>query len=609
MTEETKRDDRLDQSVEDVQEFSANMMRVAAQSQKLLNEFMRRQGDNQTIVDPLNIGNAFMDLTARMMANPQTWVEKQVELWQDYMKLWHTTTMRMLGQDAAPVVDASRDKRFRHEDWQENQVFDFLKQSYLLAANFIQRSVTEVEGLSDEDRKKVDFYTRQFVDAMSPSNFVWTNPEVLKTTLEQKGENLVRGLDNMLKDLERGEGQLAITMTDLDAFEVGRNVAITPGKVVFENELFQLIQYAPTTEKVNRTPLLIFPPWINKFYILDLTEKKSFVRWAVAQGHTVFMVSWVNPDESYADHSLDDYMIDGQIKAMQVVEQITGERSVNCIGYCVAGTMLAATLAYLHAKGEQDRVKSATFFTAQVDFKDAGELTVFIDDEQLRYLENLTKDKGYLDSRAMATTFNMLRANDLIWSFVVNNYLLGKEPFPFDLLYWNSDSTNLPRTMHLQYLEQMYRHNKLVQPGALKLGGETIDLRAVKTPVYIQAGRDDHIAPAKSVYKMTQLLSGPIKFMLAGSGHIAGVVNPPEAQKYQYWTNSKLPESLEDWCADATETPGSWWPDWHKWIARKTGGKVPARIPGEAEGFPPIEDAPGRYVKAVSGLKTQAQAG
>lgn len=596
-----RNEDGVEQSLEDMQVFSANMMRVAAKSQQLLNEFLLGKGNVPSAsFDPLNITGAFLDLTTRMMTNPQRLVETQMQMWQDYMQLWHTATLKMLGEPGAEGGAAptrTKDKRFSHQDWQDNQVFDFIKQSYLLASGHIQKAVAEVEGLSEDDRRKVTFYTKQFVDAVSPSNFILTNPEVLKATVDEKGQNLVRGLERLLGDLQKGDGQLAITMTDPDAFEVGRNVAVTPGKVVYRCDFFELIQYTPTTEQVNRTPLLIFPPWINKFYILDLTAKKSFVRWAVAQGHTVFMVSWVNPDGRFRDKALDDYMLDGQVHAIEIVEKITGERGINAIGYCVAGTMLSATLAYLHALGEEDRVKSATFFTAQVDFEDAGDLTLFVDEEQLENLDALTQEKGYLDSKAMATTFNMLRSNDLIWSFVVSNYLLGKDPFPFDLLYWNSDSTNLARAMHLDYLEKMYHKNLLVKPGGLTLGGQSIDLARIKTPVYIQAGRDDHIAPPQSVYKMSQLFKGPKKFMLAGSGHIAGVVNPPEANKYQYWTNGKLPKTLEDWQAGAEEHPGSWWPDWQKWIGRKTGGKVPARQPGETKAFPALEDAPGSYVK------------
>ncbi|MCG8504136.1 MAG: class I poly(R)-hydroxyalkanoic acid synthase [Sphingomonadales bacterium] len=592
------------ESPEDLQQgltqFSENMAKIAERSQKLVTEYLARHATEAGLADPdpLNISGTFMELTARMMADPAKLAQHQMEMWQDYVNLWQNTALRMMGGAAEPVIEPGRkDRRFHHEAWRENQVFDYIKQSYLLAAKHINKAVSEVEGLDEKEAAKADFFTRQFVDALSPSNFVLTNPEVLKATVESKGENLVNGLENMLNDFERGGGQLAISMTDRTAFEVGGNVATTPGKVVFENRMFQLIQYAPTTETVYATPLLIFPPWINKFYILDLTEKKSLIRWAVAQGYTVFVVSWVNPDETYRDTSFEDYMLEGLLTALGVTLDITGEQSANVIGYCIAGTLLAASLAYLEAKGEAARVKSATFLTAQVDFTEAGELQVFIDEEQLQHIEKLMAEKGYLDAKNMAVTFNMLRSNDLIWSFVVNNYLMGKEPFPFDLLYWNEDSTRLPAAMHSYYLRNMYQENLLVKPGGLTLGGEPIDLSTVKTPMYIQAGKEDHIAPPNSVFKMLSTFSGPMKYVLAGSGHIAGVVNPPAAKKYQYWTNSKKASTLSKWIAGAEEHPGSWWPDWHNWLKRKSGKKAPAREPGAHKKYPAIEDAPGRYVK------------
>ena len=581
-------------------QFSENMAKIAERSQKLVTDYLARHATEAGLADPdpLNISGTFMELTARMMANPAKLAQHQMEMWQDYVNLWQNTALRMMGGDAEPVIEPGRkDRRFHHEAWRENQVFDYIKQSYLLAAKHINKAVSEVEGLDEKEAAKADFFTRQFVDALSPSNFVLTNPEVLKATVDSKGENLVNGLENMLNDFERGGGHLAISMTDRTAFEVGGNVATTPGKVVFENRMFQLIQYAPTTKTVYATPLLIFPPWINKFYILDLTEKKSFIRWAVAQGYTVFIVSWINPDETYRDTSFEDYMLEGLLTALGVTLDITGEQSANVIGYCIAGTLLAASLAFLEARGEAARVKSATFLTAQVDFTEAGELQVFIDEEQLQNIEKLMAEKGYLDAKNMAVTFNMLRSNDLIWSFVVNNYLMGKEPFPFDLLYWNEDSTRLPAAMHSYYLRNMYQENLLVKTGALTLGGEPIDLSTVKTPMYIQAGKEDHIAPPNSVFKMLTTFSGPMKYVLAGSGHIAGVVNPPAAKKYQYWTNTKKAKTLNKWIAGAEEHHGSWWPDWHNWLKRKSGKKVPAREPGANKKYPAIEDAPGRYVK------------
>jgi polyhydroxyalkanoate synthase len=462
----------------------------------------------------------------------------------------------------------------------------------------MQSTVKDVEGLDDKTAQKVDFYTRQFVDAMAPSNFLMTNPEVLRETLESGGENLVKGLDNLLEDLERGKGRLKIRMTDTEAFKLGENIALSPGKVVFQNDLMQLIQYAPTTEEVFKRPLLIIPPWINKFYILDLRPKNSFIRWAVEQGHTVFVISWVNPNEKLKSKSFEDYMTDGPLAALDAVEAATGEKDANVIGYCLGGTLLACTLSYMAAKKDA-RVKSATFFTTMMDFKDSGELGVFIDEVQLAALEEKMKDKGYLEGADMATTFNMLRANDLIWSFVVNNYLMGKDPFPFDLLYWNSDSTRMPAAMHSFYLRKMYQENKLVEPGGVTLKGVKIDLGKVKQPACLISTREDHIAPWKATYSATQLLGGKVKFILAGSGHIAGVVNPPEAEKYGFWTAAKNPADPEDWLRAAEEHKGSWWPEWQRWIAALTGEKVPARQPGDGK-LKPLEDAPGSYVRVTA---------
>ena len=587
-------------------EFSKSMAEIAERSQKLVSDFLERQsedGNGNAQIDPMNVGGAFMEMTARMMADPSKMFQAQMNLWQDYMRLWQTTAQRMWGGDAETVVEPTReDRRFRDPAWDENQLFDFIKQSYLLTARWMQSTVNEVEGLDDKTAKKVDFYTRQFVDALAPSNFLMTNPEVLRTTLESGGENLVKGLQNLLDDLERGKGQLSIKMTDYEAFEVGENIAITPGKVVYQNDLMQLIQYEPKTEKVYQRPLLIVPPWINKFYILDLREKNSFIKWCVEQGLTVFVVSWVNPDEKLAQKSFEDYMYEGLFEAVDAVEKATGEKELNVIGYCLGGTLLASSLAYLSGKPKNkkgpdvSRIRSATFFTAMTDFSEAGELGVFIDEEQLAALEDKMNERGYLEGSEMATTFNMLRANDLIWSFVVNNYLLGKDPFPFDLLYWNSDSTRMPAAMHSFYLRKMYQENLLVQPGGIELGGVPLDLGKIETPSFMLSAREDHIAPWKSTYALTQNVSGKIRFCLAASGHIAGVVNPPAAEKYGYWTNDKNPATPDKWLASATEHKGSWWPEWMKWVARHAGPKVDARTPGDGK-LKVIEDAPGSYVK------------
>jgi len=572
---------------------------IAERSQKLLQEFSERyKADGPQPVDPLRLTQTFMDFTAKMLADPNRLLQAQMELWQQYMKLWQVTAQRMMGQQVAPLAEPAKgDKRFADPAWKDEMVFDYLKQSYLLTARWLQDTVKQVEGVDDKTAKKVDFYTRQFIDAMSPSNFALTNPQVVKATVESKGENLVKGLQNLLTDLERGKGNLAIRQTDMKAFKVGGNVATSPGKVVYQNKVMQLLQYAPATEQVWQMPLLIVPPWINKFYILDLKPENSFIKWATEQGYTVFVISWVNPDEQLTQLVFEDYMKLGPLAALDAIEQATGEKKVSAIGYCIGGTLMATTLAYMAARGD-DRIAACTFFTAQVDFTEPGELGVFIDEDQLASVEQLMSKKGYLEGAEMATTFNMLRANDLIWSFVVNNYLMGKDPFPFDLLFWNADATRMPAAMHSYYLRNMYQKNLLAKPGGLTIDNVPIDLRKITIPVYLQAGKEDHIAPAKSVYKATQLFSGPVRFMLAGSGHIAGVVNPPRNKKYQHWLNetAKNPSTLEEWRAGAQEFPGSWWNDWDKWLSAKSGAKVPARVPGTG-GLPAIEDAPGSYVK------------
>ncbi len=580
----------------DLAELSQQMSDIAERSQHLVAEFLRRQntGDGVGMANPLSIGAAFFEMTARMMSDPSRLVQAQLSLWNDYMTLWQRTAQRFLGGSAEPMIEPpAGDRRFRDKAWTDNTLFDFIKQSYLLTARWLQGAVKDVEGIDERTARKVDFYTRQFVDAIAPSNFVMTNPEVLRATIESRGENLLNGLKNLLADLERGKGRLAIKMTDMQAFRIGENIAVSPGKVVYQNDLLQLIQYEPTTATVTRRPLLIIPPWINKFYILDLRPENSFIRWAVGEGHTVFVISWVNPDERLAAKTFADYMREGLLAALDAIEQATGEREVNVIGYCLGGTLLASTLAYMAVKRDT-RIKSATYFVTMVDFAEAGELSVFIDEEQLAALEERMNAKGYLEGRDMATTFNMLRANDLIWSFVVNNYLLGKSPFPFDLLYWNADSTRMPAAMHSFYLRNMYQENLLVKPGGITLAGVPIDLRKIKTPSFLLSTREDHIAPWRSTYAATRLYRGPVKFVLSASGHIAGVVNPP-GSKYGHWENDKNPPTAEEWLATATAVPDSWWPAWARWVSQYSGGEVPARQPGDGK-LKPLEDAPGSYV-------------
>jgi polyhydroxyalkanoate synthase len=520
--------------------------------------------------------------------DPMAWMTAGAEAWSKGLEAWS----KVLGHYSA--AGESKDRRFASPEWREDPIFDTVRQSYLAISDKLLGTVEDIEGLDEAARNRLRFATQGFVDAMSPANFVATNPEVMKRTIDTKGENLLAGLKNMLDDISKGQ----VTHSPEGAFELGRDLATTPGKVIYETRLFQLIQYSPTTDQVLETPLVVFPPWINRFYILDLTPKKSFVRWCVEQGITLFMVSWKSADESIRDVMMDDYVA-SQEEAVDVVRDLLGVKSVHTIGYCVAGTTLAATLAYLAAERKAEKVASVTFLTAQVDFEDPGDLKLFVGDETLATLQQLTAETGVLDGRVMAATFNLLRGRDLIWNYVVNNYLLGKEPAPFDLLNWNGDVTNLPGEWHRDYLDRLYRQNLMVQPGAMSVLGVPIDLGKIETPAYIQAGREDHIAPAPSVWKLTRILKGPTRFVLAGSGHIAGVVNPPAAEKYQYWISDEPASTLQEFIAYSTEHKGSWWPDWVEWLKTLGGKKVKAdgaRIPGEGK-LKAIEDAPGRYVR------------
>jgi polyhydroxyalkanoate synthase len=530
---------------------------------------------------------AMMDPTAVMTATANFWADSMT-LWQRFLDPEH----------AAPfeeTPDQARDKRFKAPQWREEPVFDFLRQSYFMIADHMLKGVDAIEGVDEKQKEQIRFATKGFIDAVSPSNFPTTNPEVIDKVIETKGESLLKGLQHMMADIQKGQ----MTQVDPDAFELGRNLAMTPGKVVKRTDLYELIQYSPATESVYKVPLVIFPPWINRFYILDLTPEKSFIRWAVEQGLTVFVVSWKSADATMKDVVWDDYIEDGQIDAIDTVREMLGVEGVHAIGYCVAGTTLAATLAVLTAREQAEKVKSATFFTAQVDFTEAGELLHFVTDDQLEMIKGLGTD-GFLDGRYMATTFNLLRGRDLIWNYVTQNYLMGKDYAPFDLLHWNSDVTNLPAKWHMDYLTDLYRDNKLAQAGALEVAGTPVDLGTVTTPSYVQAGREDHIAPAASVWKITHHFKGPLKFVLAGSGHIAGVVNPPSAGKYQYWTNDKKVETLSAFFAGARETKGSWWPDWIEWLGAIDSEKVPAkgaRVAGKGKSKA-LGDAPGTYVRS-----------
>ena len=576
--------------------------RIAEKTGRLFAHWIERQGEGAADVwkDELGIAQAFYNAWTQMFANPARLIETQTQAWQDYWNLWSTATLRMLGQPAPAVATPQPgDRRFRSEAWQENFLFDYIKQSYLIAARHLHAALAGVDGLDDATAKKVDFYTRQYIDALSPSNFLATNPDVLQETLASGGQNLLRGFDNLLEDLLRGNGGgLRVRMTDETAFRLGENIGNTPGKVVFQNGLMQLIQYEPTTPEVHRRPLLIVPPWINKYYILDLRPENSFVRWAVAEGHTVFVISWVNPDAEYAKKTFEDYLNEGPLAALDAIEYATGETEVNALGFCLGGTLLACAAALLAARGDT-RIASTTFLATLTDFSEPGELGVFIDEQQIQAIERRMHERGYLEGREMATTFNMLRANDLIWSFVVNNYLLGREPLAFDLLHWNADSTRMPAAMHSFYLRNLYLANRLVQPGGLTFNGTPIDLGRITTPAYFISTIDDHIAPWRTTYQGARRLGGPVRFVLGGSGHIAGIINPPQAKKYCAWTRDDVrPAAVaaEQWFEGATRQDGSWWPDWSAWSAALGGGRVPARVPGSGR-LPVIENAPGSYVK------------
>jgi polyhydroxyalkanoate synthase len=546
--------------------------------------------------DPLGLAQASLELYKAAWANPERVAAAQLSLWSDYATLAQRTALRLMGAERDPVVEPEEgDRRFRHAGWDENLVFDVIKQAYLLTSRAWVDLVKDFDELDERTQSKLAFSISQMADALSPSNFAMTNPQVLQATAASGGKNLLDGLKNLVSDLADSDGQLDIKTTDLEAFEVGKDLAVTPGKVVFQNDLMQLIQYAPSTEQVYRTPLLVMPPWMNKFYIMDLRPGNSMMEWLVAQGHTVFMVSWVNPDERLAHKGFEDYLLEGPIAALDAIAAATGERRVNVTGYCLGGILLSAAAAWLKAKGD-DRIKSATYLTTMVDFCDTGEVSLFIDEDGLESMEERINERGFLDGKLVDVTFRTLRANDLVWSFFVNNYLLGQSPKPFDILYWNADSTNMPAAMHTFFMRNMYLENRLREPGGITLAGVPIDVTRVDTPSYVFSAREDHIAPWKTGYESAKLFAGPMAFVLGASGHIAGVINPPDKQKYSYWTNDALPDDADAWLDSASEHPGSWWPHWMEWLQPHAGKRVPARTPGDGE-LAVIEDAPGSYVK------------
>ena len=587
----------------DIEAFAKNLARMVEEGGKALAAYMKPREDGQVqagLSDEMNdMVKTLGEVGSYWLSDPSRAVELQSQLGRAYLDLWGAAAKRLSGGETGPVVSPDpKDRRFADPEWSSNQFFDFIKQAYLLSTNWADHLVEGAKDLDPHTRQKAEFYVKQVANALSPSNFVLTNPELLRETLGSNAENLARGMHMLAEDISAGGGALKIRQSDAGKFEVGRNLAVTPGKVIFENELMQLIQYAPSTPSVLKTPLLICPPWINKFYVLDLTPEKSFIKWCVDQGLTVFVISWVNPDERLKDKSFEDYMRQGPLAAFDAIEQSTGEKKIHTIGYCVGGTLLSITLAYMAAQNDH-RVASATLFAAQVDFTHAGDLKVFVDEEQLEVLEQRMAERGYLEGSKMANAFNMLRSNDLIWPYIINNYLRGKAPMPFDLLYWNSDATRMPAANHSFYLRQCYLNNTL-SGGKMTIANVLLDLKKVTVPVYNLATREDHIAPAKSAFLGSKFFGGPVKYVLSGSGHIAGVVNPPSKAKYQYWTGGKAGKgSLEAWLRKAKEHPGSWWPNWIEWIKSHGNEQAPPREPGGGK-LKPIEDAPGRYVKVLS---------
>ena len=546
------------------------------------------------MTDDYGIHKAFTSLSEQLLSDPEKLSNSTTQFWQEQLNLWE----KWINSDPTVVKKPDIEKvdsRFRSKLW-DTWLFDYVRNAYLLTAEHLQKTVNDIDSLDERTARKVKFFTKQYVDAMSPTNFAALNPDVLKATVDSNGGNLLSGLNNFLDDLKKGKGELAIKMVDPNAFELGKDVATTDGKVVYQNELMQLIQYQPTTKSVLETPLLIIPPWINKYYILDLTPRNSFIKWAIDQGHTVFVISWVNPDARHAHKTFDDYLVEGPLAALDVIDKRCKTNTTNLVGYCLGGTLTAVLLGWLKSNKQEKRVNSTTFFTSMIDFNEPGELGVFVDPEGVDALEKRMASKGYLEASEMASTFNMLRSNDLIWSFVVNNYLLGKDPVPFDLLFWNSDATRMPAKMHSYYLRNMYIHNKLREPKGLTIAGRSIDLSTVTTPCYFISAKDDHIAPWKSTFSGAKLFGGKVRFVLGGSGHIAGIVNPPVANKYCFWANDELTHEAESWLQNADRFDGSWWSDWSVWISSQGSRTVNARkIRNNRTN--PFENAPGSYAK------------
>jgi polyhydroxyalkanoate synthase subunit PhaC len=584
--------------IENPEEFARNLLKLFEGGTRAMSNLLERSDAKLSPYSAASEVTEAVETAANIariwMIDPTKLAVAQSALVRSYIDLWNNSARRLFGEAVEPLVEPEpSDNRFKDPEWSENPYFDFWKQAYLLTTHWAEDMLLQTEGLDDLTRRKAEWHFRQITSALSPSNFPLTNPEVMRETFATNAKNLVQGMNHFVEDMERSGDLLKISQTDTGAFEVGRNLALTPGKIIFQNDILQLIQYAPTTDKVRELPVLIVPPWINKYYILDLTPAKSLIKYLVGEGFTVFMISWVNPDEQLSHKSFEDYMQEGILTAADAVRRETSVEKCNVTGYCVGGTLLATTLAYLAARGEEP-FRSATFLATQIDFTHAGDLLLFTNDVQLASLEEMMAERGYLDGSRMANVFNMMRPRDLIWPYIVNNYLLGKKPFPFDLLYWNQDSTRIPAANHNFYLREFYGENRLAK-GEMTVSGTRLNMGKVKLPVFELATKEDHIAPAKSVFTGASLLGGPVEFVVSGSGHIAGVVNPPDKVKYQYWTNRKKAKTLEQWLKSAKEHPGSWWPYWAEWLAEHSAGWTVPREPGEKLGV--IEDAPGSYVK------------
>jgi len=584
--------------VKNPEAMTLNLARSLENLGKAAGEWLRpREGSEKMdhAVEPMtDIVRTLSKVVEYWVGDPQRSLQAQTLLFSTYYNIWMRSMQRVSGGEVPSEPLVREDKRFSSSDWKDNPFYDFLRQIYTVTADWSEKLVANADGLDDHTRHKAGFYVKQVTAALSPTNFVLTNPTLYKETVAQSGANLVEGMKKLAEDIKSGGGELRIRQTDMTKFKVGENMAVTPGKVIAENDLCQIIQYEATTSDVLKRPLLIVPPWINKYYVLDLNPQKSFIRWCVEQGHTVFVVSWVNPDARHATKDWNDYSAEGIDFALDTIAKATGEKDVNAIGYCVGGTLLAATLA-LHAARGDKRIRTVTLFTTQVDFTHAGDLKVFVDEEQVKAIEKSMSAEGFLEGSKMALAFNMLRASELIWPYFVNNYLKGQEPTPFDLLFWNADSTRMAAANHSFYLRNCYLDNNLAR-GEMVLGGKQLDLKKVKIPVYNLATREDHIAPAKSVFIGSKLFGGDVTYVVSGSGHIAGVVNPPDKMKYQYWSNGPVDGEFEDWLGHAKESAGSWWPHWHAWILEHDDRKAKPRIPGGTQ-LNPIEEAPGSYVR------------